>query len=122
MGQPAAFLTVLKCPQKLMAFSLARCNVMPGAVSNGRYNGTPYLKRHCPCEQGALETLTHMLWHCPLHQNCRKKYVTSILLKLDGKFDLDKARFMLSVEVVNIMEQVASFLGSIVRGRSPDLE
>lgn len=47
----------------------------------------------------------------PLH----RVYVASILSKLEGKSDLNKVCFMLSVEVVDIIERVADFLGSVVR-------
>ena len=115
IGKPAAFLSLLKCPEKLRAFSLARCNVMPAALLYRRFKQIPYLERHCSCEQGALETLVHMFLHCPLHHSDHSKFVALVLLKLEGKSDVDKVRFMLSVEVPDILERIADFIGSIVK-------
>ena len=115
IGKPAAFLSLLKCPRKRRTFSLARCNVMLAALLYGRFKGILNLERHCSWKQGALETLAHMFLHCPFHQSDRSKFVAPVLLKLEGKSDVDKVHFMLSVEVPDILERIADFISSIVR-------
>lgn len=88
------------------AFSYVRSNIMPAALLYGRFNRTFYLKRHCSCEQGSPENPHAYAFALSAPPGLQHKVCLNFI-KAGGESDMDKVRFMLSVEVADITERVA---------------
>lgn len=56
-------------PLEQHAISLARFNLLPSMVTDGRYSKTPYAECLCPSNQGCIETIPHIMLHYPQHFN-----------------------------------------------------
>lgn len=77
-GQTPNYLSLLEDPRDRRAISLARCNVVPSEVMWGRFKGIEYIKRLCPCAQGVVESLDHLIFHCPRHDQSRQHYLVPL--------------------------------------------
>ena len=75
----ASYFSHLTDPHLRRAFMLARFNALPSAVLFGRFRGTPYIHRRCPCSLGAIETVHHVLLDCPFYNSSRARFLEPLL-------------------------------------------
>ena len=55
-----------------------RCGTLPIQIELGRYSKTPRAERICRyCTKGEVEDENHILFHCPLYHDERKKFFDS---------------------------------------------
>lgn len=93
---------------------MARCNSIPSAVLWGRFNGTPLHERICPCSQRVVETLDHLLFHCPLYNEARRK-CPALQPHLNSLFeDFVILQSLLASTDPNTILQIATFILQIV--------
>ena len=63
--KPANYLYSLLIPKhRYLPFTLAPLNALPWAVQEGKYKKIPYTQCRCPCNVGAIETVTKL--SCPV--------------------------------------------------------
>lgn len=89
MVAPATYLSLLEKPGQRTAFSLARWKALPSAVVEGRFRKTPMLERVCPCGDGEVETIKHVLLYCQFYQEIRSKIIFPLLRRYTGRSDIE---------------------------------
>ena len=108
------YLRQLHDPKLRRAFSLARFNILPSAILSGRYHGISYSDRLCPCTKTHIETVPHVLLHCPFYQMLRLKCFNPTFnptfIHLTELSDHYKVLFLLDNSDPEIIEIVAKFL------------
>uniref|UniRef100_A0A2D4PQN9 Reverse transcriptase zinc-binding domain-containing protein n=2 Tax=Micrurus surinamensis TaxID=129470 RepID=A0A2D4PQN9_MICSU len=80
----ASYLYTLTIPKYRRAFSLARFNVLPSALLSGRFKKLLLSERLCPCDRAEVETVEHVLIHCPIYNTARIQLWSSIGFDLSG--------------------------------------
>ena len=76
---PARYLTKLQIPKYRRAFTLARFNVLPSALLQGRFAGKPYAERLCPCGLPEVESVTHVLLRCRFYNDIRRVFISPVM-------------------------------------------
>lgn len=113
-GKPAFYFFHLLCPQTHRAFSLVRFNVLPSALLSGRFHNIPYSERLCGCNGTSIETWSHTVFHCHRYNGLRVKYLSSVLLRMQGWNDSDMLLQLLSSQNIKILYSVACFFLEVV--------
>lgn len=114
-GQIPTYLYLLEDARERRAMSMARCNVVPSEVLWGRYKGTVYSERCCPCAQGVVESLEHLIFYCPCHARNRQRYLIPLLNsnpQYAGKWNI---QLLFSIHDADFVKQLACYIASIVR-------
>ena len=115
---PASYLHNLNIPKYRRAFTLARLDVLPSAVLEGRYQKLPREKRLCPCGDGNLETVSHVLLTCPLYKDLRSEIITPLLLSIPGRSSAAAMFYLLADQNIQTTEKVARFIERAMRLRA----
>lgn len=115
---PASYLFKLTIPKYRRAFTLARWDVLPSAVLEGRYQKTPFEKRLCPCGDGNTETMSHVLLSCPLYKDLRNEIITPLILANPGRSPDITLYFLLSDTDSQITEKVARYIERAMKLRA----
>nr|XP_034966343.1 uncharacterized protein LOC118082652 [Zootoca vivipara] len=100
------------------AFTLARLDVLPSAVLEGRFQKIPAEKRLCPCGIGNTETVAHILLSCPLYKDLRLDLITPLLLTIPGRPTEATLFFLLSDQNDQRTTKVARFIEGEMRLRA----
>ena len=116
-SQSARYLEKLTIPKYRHIFSRARFNCLQSAILDGRYSGTPYEKRLCPCKDGEIETLKHVLLECDFYINERNKFLKPIMNIFPGRTLIWYTKYLLSDTNKLTTKSVAKFLLSAQRIR-----
>lgn len=109
------YLFQLDNPHLRRAFTLARCNVLPSAVLQGRFNGIPMRERLCPCSSGAVESIDHIFFCCSLHAEARNKFLTPFLSETTCSSDNSVLKQLLSTPDPFLMRQTAIFVSAVLK-------
>ena len=117
LGRRPSYLHHLEQPQDRWAFTLARCNIVPSSLAQGRYKGLPTELRVCPCGQGKTESLQHMLFYCTLYKDIRLSHLTVFLPSHSGWADLRKIQYLLCDLSKEVTLSTARYVQAIIQRR-----
>ena len=67
------------------AFTLARCNVLLSKLMEGRFQHIPISDCLCPCNDGQVETVGHVLLYCLFYRDLRTNFLSPIILRYPGR-------------------------------------
>ena len=118
VGRPPIYISILHNPEIRRAISLARCNSIPSAVLTGRFNNIPFNNRFCPCVLNIVETLPHILFHCPFHSATRDKFFASLPQRKPWLTDKAYLSSILQRTDENSLNALGKFLLDIIKTNS----
>lgn len=113
----ARYLTHLELYSYRRAFTLARFNVLPSAVAEGRYKKIPYHERICPCGQDEVETAEHVLLRCNFYKDQRTLLIYPLLSNLPGRSSGHFLHMLLTDGNPTSVYAVAKFLAAAMKIR-----
>ncbi|KAJ7329669.1 hypothetical protein JRQ81_015843, partial [Phrynocephalus forsythii] len=61
------------------AFTLARCEVFPSLVLEGRFKSILREQRLCPCGSDEIVSIGHRMLRCSRHNKIQAKYIIPLL-------------------------------------------
>ncbi|KAJ7303251.1 hypothetical protein JRQ81_012188 [Phrynocephalus forsythii] len=108
---------MLYVPKYRRAFSCARFNVMPSAMLEGRFKGTPLQNRTCPCGEG-VETLAHVLLLCSFYREVRQELLFPMLVKKPGRSSDFYISLLLGDRDKQVTLLTAKFLAAAIKMRT----
>uniref|UniRef100_A0A670HL80 ribonuclease H n=1 Tax=Podarcis muralis TaxID=64176 RepID=A0A670HL80_PODMU len=114
----APYLSTLTIPKLRRAFTLARLNMLPSAVLEGRYQGISFENRLCPCGAGCVETVSHVLLSCSLYKDLRDETIAPLLSAIPGHSCEAKLFSLLADQNGSTTEKVAKFVERAMRLRA----
>lgn len=109
VSSPAPYLFHVTLPKFRRALTLARFNMLPTAVLEGRFKKIPYELRLCHCDLGAIETTEHVLLYCQFYRDVRNQLIYPIINKFPGNTDLFYLRLLLDSRDPSMIHKVAKF-------------
>lgn len=114
---PANYLSGLQVPKYRRSFTLARFNVLPSALLQGRFEGKPYTARVCPCGSLEVETASHVLLRCRLYEDIRLTFITPVLQKSRKESEYHSLKLLLEDKNPKTTLNVAKFCASAINRR-----
>ena len=98
------------CAKYRTAFTLAHFNVLPSALLEGRFSKIPVNEWICPYGTGVTEYVEHVILHCNMYEECRKKLISPILTAFSGCSPTTLVLICLRDVSSHITERVSKFL------------
>ena len=108
--QLSEYFTTLPSSHLKRFFMLARLNILPTAVTKGRYTKTPHHDRLCSCSAKTPETVEHVLLSCEKHYHLRERLINPLMRENMIQDPSTTVTFLLSDHTPQITEGVAKFL------------
>ena len=105
----SSYLASTMSSKAIRAFTLARLNVLPSKLLEGRFRGLPASDCLCPCNSDKVETVGHVLLFCTCYRDLRMELLSSIICKSPGRSEEDYVQWLLSDSTPYITRQVAKF-------------
>ena len=63
----SSYFSSLMSTKIIQAFTLARLNMLPSKLLDGKFQNIPFSECLCPCKSNQVETVTHVLYACLLY-------------------------------------------------------
>ena len=114
----APYLQNLIIPKYRRAFTLVRLNVPPSAILEGRFQRIPLENRVCPCGDGSIESVAHVLLSCTFYKDLRKEVITPLLLSIPGRSTNATVSYLLADQDNQVTAKTAKFLVGAMKIRS----
>ena len=89
-------LTSTRTTKTRRAFTLVRLNVLPSKLMEGRFQHTPISDCLCPCHDGQVETVGHVLLYCLFYRDLCTNLLSPIILRYPGSPDEFYIKLLLS--------------------------
>ena len=103
------YFTSLSSPSLKRLFMLARLNLLPTAVTKGRFAKIPYDDRFCTCSSKEPESVEHVLLFCEQHNHLRERSINPLMRENKSHDSSTIVPFLLSDHNSQITEGIASF-------------
>lgn len=112
LGLPSYMSSLSSVPHR-RAFIRARFNVFPSNLLNHRFS-KGLVSPLCVCDGETVESLSHIMFNCPLHSIARAKFLGPALLRLVGRPVESHAALLLQDTDPSVTLQVARFLNAVI--------
>ncbi|XP_061446802.1 uncharacterized protein LOC133367087 [Rhineura floridana] len=113
----AQFLYHLSIPRLRKAFTMAKFDVLPSALLEGRFNRIPQTESYCPCDSGAIETAGHVLLECRFYTSLRSHFIIPLFQKFPSRDKKFFAQYLLADINSPITCKVMNFFAAAIDTR-----
>ncbi|CAI5771797.1 Hypothetical predicted protein [Podarcis lilfordi] len=112
LGLPSYMSSLSSVPHR-HAFIRARFNVFPSNLLSHRFS-KGLVSPLCVCDGKTVDSLSHIMFNCPLHSIARTKFLGPALLRLVGRPAESHAALLLQDTDPSVTLQVARFLNAVI--------